>query len=497
MRIFVSVQVIFLLLNISGCSGNKEISFKDKWDSVTFQPNPDKGWYQHLLDNGIERYKVKNDSVFKSFPGMDHLYLRLAWSFLEPEEGKYDWHYIDDVVNKYVPLGYKISFRISSKETGNYPLIVGQQANGVQYATPVWVHKAGAKGTVSEVWGTKSWVPEWSDPVYLAKLEKFQHAFAEKYDGKAWVRYIDVGSIGEWGEGHTFFSTKIPPTVEDVEANIDVYVRNFKKSQITCTDDLLYYGKPDSSVTKLYNYAISNGLTLRDDSPMVEWYINNNLKTWSVSHPHFYDPLYLSKPIVFELEHYMSVKSQGNWIGKNGKDTIKKFGYSGAEIMRHAIETMHATYIGFHGYAEEWLADNPDLTKELGNLCGYWYFPVNAVYNPKLVKEKNSVTIAWLNKGVAPAYKNYSIVLRFAALEKDQYFDVVLDDAGNKTWLPGIISEACYSFTLPENMPRGSYQMKFKLIETTDKTYAPVNLALKKMALDDESFVKIGDVKFK
>lgn len=497
MKNFAILSTMFLIIGISGCTNHKEILFKDNWDSVTFQKNPDKGWYQHLLDNGIEKYPIKNDSIFRTFPGMDHLYLRLAWSFLEPEEGKYDWHYIDDVVNKYVPLGYKISFRITSKETGNFPLIVGQQLNGIQYATPVWVQKAGAKGSVSEMWGTKSWVPEWGDPVYLSKLDKFQHAFAEKYDGKPWVRYIDVGSIGEWGEGHTFFSTKIPPTVEEVEANIDVYVKNFRKSQISCTDDLIYYGKPDSSVNKLYNYAVSKGLTLRDDSPMVEWYVKNNLKTWSISHPQFYDPLYLHKPVVFELEHYQSVKNQGNWLGKNGRDTIKQSGFSGAEIMRHAIETMHATYIGFHGYAEEWLAENPDLTIELGNLCGYWYFPVKAEFSPRLSKEKNSVTIAWLNKGVAPAYRNYSIVFRFAALNKEQYFDIFIADAGNISWLPGIISESEYSFKLPENMPKGSYQMKFKLIETNAEPYVPVNLALQKEIFDEDQFVNIGSVKLK
>ena len=84
---------------------------------------------------------------------------------------------------------------------------------------------------------------------------------------------------------------------------------------------------------------------------------------------------------------------------------------------------------------------------------------------------------------------------RFAALEKDQYFDIVLDEAGNKTWLPGIISETGYSFTLPENMTKGSYQLKFKLVESSDKPYLPVNIALQKMALDNESFVNIGDVK--
>jgi hypothetical protein len=56
-----------------------------------------------MLDNGIDKYLIADDSVFLSFPGMDHLYLRLAWAYLEPAEGKFDWSYIDDIVEKYVP----------------------------------------------------------------------------------------------------------------------------------------------------------------------------------------------------------------------------------------------------------------------------------------------------------------------------------------------------------------------------------------------------------
>jgi hypothetical protein len=44
---------------------------------------------------------------------------------------------------------------------------------------------------------------------------------------------------------------------------------------------------------------------------------------------------------------------------------------------------LHATYIGYHGDAREWLADNPELTKELLNRCGYWLFPeVHRVAGP-------------------------------------------------------------------------------------------------------------------
>ncbi len=470
-------------------------NFKPQWDTTRVLKNPYKGWYHHLLDNGVESYKIQDEQTLLRFPGMDHLYLRLAWSYLEPEEGKYDWHRIDEVIDKYVPLGYKISFRITSKETGTKPGTVAQEKNGVQYATPVWVADAGAKGKVTEAWGVKSWTPVWDDPVYLQKLDNFQRAFAARYDGKEWLRYVDVGSIGEWGEGHTSFSTKVPPTVAEVKANIDIFLKNFKKSQLIVTDDMLYYGKSKSDTKILYDYAIANEITLRDDSPLVDWYLQNNLNTWSVTNPEFYDTLYLKKPIVFELQHYGMVKKDGNWLGKNGADTIAKYKYSGADVMRKAIETMHATYIGYHGYCEEWLADNPDLTNELANRCGYWYFPVSAGFSSILNKGENEISIGWLNKGVAPAYTMFGLVLRLESEIPENSFEIMPVNSGNKNWLPGISKSNKYKFEIPSEAKSGNYILKFKLIEQSESDNVPIQIGIKETLIDQSGFIELGKVK--
>jgi len=498
-RMFLKILNFLLLFGwLYACMPEKPIlktaDFKPKWDTSRVLKNPNKGWYHHLLDNGVDNYKIKNDSVFATFPGMDHLYLRLAWSYLEPEEGIYDWHRIDEVVAKYVPLGYKIAFRITSKETGNYPGSVGQELNGVQYATPVWVMKAGAKGTVSRGYSDKSWTPIWDDPVYLEKLDNFQRAFAEKYDGKSWVNYIDIGSIGEWGEGHTSFSTKLPPTVDEVKANINIYLKHFKRSQLVCTDDLLYYGKNDIEVMELFDYAVTKGISLRDDSPLVDWYMQNNLKTWSVTNPEFYDTLYLKKPIVFELQHYGMVKKDGNWIGKNGEGVIPKYKYSGAVIMRKAIETMHATYIGYHGYCEDWLADNPDLTNQLANRCGYWYFPVTAGFSSVFKPGANEISIEWLNKGVAPAYRGFDIIFQLEFENPKNTVEILQMNAGNKDWLPGIISRQKYRLEIPSAVKSGKYLLKFKLIEKTEAGTTPIQIGVKESVIDQNGFIEIGRI---
>jgi hypothetical protein len=492
MKIIKSVIILFVISCNSANHTDRNIDFTSQWDTIRVLENPYKGWYHHLLDNGIGQYQIKDDSIFDAFPGTDHIYLRLAWSYLEPKEGKFDWSYINRVVTKYVSNGYKVSFRISCSETGKYPDNFGEQLNGVLYATPSWVEKAGAKGVIHTEEGIKSWIPKWDDPVFLKKLDQFHKAFAARYDGKPWVRYVDIGSIGDWGEGHTASTTRIPPTVSEVKTNVDVYLKNYKKSQLVAPDELLWYGKSDSDIKKLLIYITSKGISLRDDSPLVDWYIQQFLNTWTIIHPEFYDPLYLQKPIVFELQHYRIVKKDGNWLGKNGTGIIPKYGYSGAEIMRKAIELMHATYIGYHGYAEDWLADNPDLTKELANRCGYWYFPVKAKVPIKMAKGENILNVEWLNKGVAPAYNVFSMVLRFEARQPENSFDLIINDSDNMKWLPGKIQIEKHRFSIPFKAANGQYNLMFKLVDQSNKM--EIKLGLKEKITGNQGFINLGKV---
>ena len=487
-----SLNFFFLAFLVVSITSAQTTDLSTKWDTLRPLENPDKGWYHHMLDNGIGKYLLKDESEISGFPGMDHLYLRLAWAYLEPEEGKFDWSYIDDIVKKYVPLGYGISFRISCKETGGKPNSVPEEINGVYYATPSWVEKAGAKGVIPTEYGSKSWTPDWDDPVFLEKLDNFHRAFAERYDGKPWVRYIDAGSIGEWGEGHTHFSTRIPPSVEEVKAHLDIYRKNYKKTQLVVTDDLLYYGKNDEDVKALYDYSVSNGFTLRDDSPMVQYYVEAMIKTWSVSHPDFYSPLYLHSPVILESEHYPTVKKNGLWLGKNGKDIIPSVGYSGAKIFCEAIKLEHATYIGFHGYAGEYLADNPDLAVEMLNLCGYWYFPETLIIR-KTSSKSLLFDIEWLNKGVAPAYSGYELRGKLINAKTGKSHHFIIRDSGNRNWLPGKTSAENYSAGLNGKL-KGKYNLAIMLFDS--RSERPVEIGLTEQLRDPEGFYMISEIEF-
>ena len=59
----------------------EELDLADYQDADTPLENPHKGWYHHFPDNHPDKYKIREDADLLEFPGMDHLYIRLAWSY--------------------------------------------------------------------------------------------------------------------------------------------------------------------------------------------------------------------------------------------------------------------------------------------------------------------------------------------------------------------------------------------------------------------------------
>lgn len=484
--LFLFPQILFMLIMVP-IAESREFDMTGFHDKTTALANPHKGWYHHFPDNHINKYQIKDDSHLLNFPGMDHIYIRLSWAYLEPQEGKFNWEIIDSIINKWKQHGLGYSFRISCKETSTDRI---EQ----QFATPKWVMQAGAEGgyyrSGETVGDDGPWEPNFDDPVYLDKLDHFLAAFAERYDGAPGLRYIDVGSIGDWGEGHTHSGSRKSYNLEQRKKHIDLYAKYFKKSQLIVTDDFVY-GTPDMQERKeLHEYVISKGLSYRDDSILVDWYITANSDTYTVRSPEYFDAVYQKTPTVFELEHYSGVKRQGNWIPRPGS-SLDKFGKSklGADYFRGALELLHATYIGYHGDAHDWLNENPELTDELLNKCGYWYF-INKIETPDVLRigQSNKIRILWENKGVAPAYYPYKIMLRLQAVSVET-FEL---DAANLQWLPGQTAMVNYDINLPKSCIPGEYTLKLKLYSPDAKE--DIQLALDPKRKDADGFYAIGDV---
>ena len=360
--------------------------------------NPGMGWVLHHYDNIAFNYggKLEPSDTVDDFPGVTTIYLRIAWSYLEPQDGQFNWSVLDAPTQRWLDKGKQIALRISCSESF------------MRYATPEWVEKAGAKG--HNFRSSKGidpngpyWEPDFDDPVFVEKLDHFLAALAERYDGNPEVAFIDVGSIGVWGEGHTFASTRKVYPAATIRKHIDLHKKHFKRTLLAANDD---YGP------MVIMYAFDNGLTLRDDSILVQGgnraYFNAEMAS----------TVWPRLPVILESEHYGTSKKRGFWG-------------DGSQYLQ-AVEDYHASYATVHWYPRPFLEEARPLIDRINMRLGYRIQLLEASWPGELPPGAPlAVGYRWRNAGVAPCLPGGypAITLKddkggIAAVFVDEEFDV-------------------------------------------------------------------------
>jgi len=490
---FLAIAVFLLCDNVPAAQPLARHDLSSLHDPDRPLANPHKGWYHHYPDNHIDKYKIARDEDLLNFPGMDHLYIRLAWAYLEPREGQFDWGVIDRIIDKWTAAGLGIAFRISCKETSTDRV---EQ----QFATPRWVMEAGAQGGFyrqgKPTGPDGPWEPAFDDPIFLAKLDRFLAAFAARYDDRPWVRYIDIGSVGDWGEGHSWAGSRKEVGFEARKKHVDLHLKHFRRAQLVVSDDFVYALTDPAQRQALHRYIIDHGISYRDDSILVNGYLAGTSGTFTVRSPEFFADAYRNTPTVFELEHYGAVKRLGNWEGRADSLVAKHgAGKKGPDYFRGALGLLHATYIGYHGDAREWLADNPQFTREMLNRCGYWLFPsCIAMPGETSAGAVLPIELTLENRGVAPPYHAYDLRVRLSGERADWSATI---GSTSKSWLPGQPIVVRQNLSLPTDIPPGEYHVSIGLFYKAPPKPRVVEFALKADRRDESGYYRVAKVRVK
>jgi len=419
-------------------------------DADAVLTNPHKGWYWHYYDNGTQRYHEGPETLLTDFPGLQTIYIRLPWCQLEPEEGRFRWELIDEVAARHVPLGRTLAFCVSCKETKlTYP-----------YATPQWVAEAGAEGDLLSSNGVKSWEPDYGDPVFLEKLSNFHHAFADRYDAEPWVEWIDIGSYGDWGEGHTTASSRREWPVETLIRHFEMYRNAYRQAPLQVNDDFVGTRKDKVEAEKLRDAIDEAGFAITDHGVCVDYFARK------YDFDTLRDPAWLracaeKKPLVLELEHYHTVKQCGHW--KDG------------EPFKAAIERTCASFAGFHGYPSSWLSENKSFARSMANRLGYWLFPREVQFPARMrIGSDNRVTLTLENRGTARPYYPIEIQLRLIPESGGAGLDF-FHQVNPRAWLPGKQVEVHIPFSISPGASAGHHALEIRLFDI--RTHHPIGLA--------------------
>lgn len=376
--------------------------------------NPGMGWTMHFYSNVPTNYgsRLEPSDALDWFEGCSTVYLRLPWAFLEPEEGVFNWSMVDAPAQRWIERGKKVAFRFTTSE------------NWLEYATPKWVFDAGAKG-VRYTWGKGPQPdghcvdPEFDDPIYLEKLRNFLAAAGRRYANNPNVAFIDVGTYGMWGEGHSnlgvwadasFSRMDAERTLKVVKTHIDLHREFFPGVPLCISDDVAGAEKPGRDFPET-DYALSQGVTLRDDSVLVQ----PEPRQWF--HDELAQKFWPTLPVILEHEHYLPSKERGAWDD---------------EKLIESVERYRASYMSIHWFPEVEWEGSKDAIRRINRRLGYRLFPSQVVY-PKSVKIDEFFDVSWTlqNVGVAPCYDGGFVALTLkdakggvVAVLVDEGFDV-------------------------------------------------------------------------
>jgi len=253
------------------------------------------------------------------------------------------------------------------------------------------------------------------------------------------VAFIDVGSFGVWGEGHTFASTKLKYPARTVIRHIDLYRKRFKKTLLAANDDFSFQG--DETI----DYARKQGLTLRDDSILVQGGEN------AYFHAQMAQAFWPTLPVILESEHYGPSRDRGNW--RDGSQYLQ------------AVEEYHASFISIHWWPREFLAENKDLVDRINRRLGYRLQLTEASW-PQKARAGSILGFAarWRNTGVAPCLPGGYPALTLkdakggiAGVFVDESFDMRSLPIGPPDKAEARSQRA--TFTLPFNLNPGTYDV--------------------------------------
>lgn len=372
---------VVLLIGLSSFAAAEERNTICPMDNGEALVNPMMGWTFHYYSNIIENYgsKLEPSNLLTDFPGLSTIYLRLPWSFIEPEEGVFNWSIVDAPAQRWIDQGLCVAFRFSCSESW------------MRYSTPKWVEEAGAKGydfTFGKgvVEDGVYWEPDYNDPVFLEKVEGFLAEAAKRYDGNPRVAFIDIGSFGVWGEGHTFASSRLTYPAETIKKHIDLHTKHFTKTLLAANDDFSFQGE------ECIHYASECGLTLRDDSILVQPPPN------SYFHAEFAQMFWPRLPVILENEHYGGSKERGAW--------------GDGALLLQAVEDYHASYCSIHWWPREFLNEQRGLIDRINCRLGYRLLLHEAAWPVRVpLGSSLKIEMEWSNAGVAPCYPGgYSAV---------------------------------------------------------------------------------------
>ena len=307
------------------------------------------------------------------------LYMDITWAELEPEEGVYNWASIDEEnqISRWRKEGKHLVFRFVCD-------IPGGEAH---MDIPEWLYeKSGKAGKWYDGEYGKGFAPDYNNPTIISCHEQAVKALGEHFGQDGLISYVELGSLGHWGEWHVNYSEGIQRIPR--EAVRDKYILPWTEA---FPDARILMRRPFAAAEK-YGFGLYNDMIGQPEATQ-SWlgWINNGGE---------YDQTGEKNVIVPMNGFWKTAPSGGEFTSSLSMEEMLDTNLSGTvEMIREA----HTTFLGPKIPDENYVDGYKEVLKNMGYRL--WI----SMAELKNTAKGSRLKLTWENSGVAPMYKEWPV----------------------------------------------------------------------------------------
>ncbi len=371
--------------------------------------------------------KVADAETPPDFPVTSVAYLRWFWSTIEPEQGRYRWDIIDLALDEARKHGQTLDMRLAVYDPA-HPL-------------PEWFQKSGARRANKDTdQDGKVWSPDSNDPLYIKHWSALVRAAGARYDGHPYLNMVDISTFGYWGEGWGPY----PPEWPVQKELIDVYIEAFPRTPLLMNFDALrglQHGVGRGAGWRLDCWGDIDNEVAKDMSHMLDRYPQQVARAGI-------EDAWQRSPVSLETCHV-----PGWW--KEHRHTDQQLQYMFDQALRWHASTINIKSTVIPG---PWKKQFEEFQKKIG-----YRFILRKLEYPSAARAgaMAPVRMWWLNAGVAPVYREYTLALQLKSAGASAVIRIATDV---KKWLPGdaIFEDTVY---IPDQLKPGDYRVRVALLD--------------------------------
>lgn len=366
------------------------------------------------------------------------VYADLTWRDFEPQEGSYDFKTFEEKqqLDRWRREGKHFVFRFVADVPGSE----------MHRDIPDWLfEKIGGSGDAYDTEYGKGFSPDYSNPIFIEQHGKAIRALGERYGKDGFFAFVELGSLGHWGEWHIHPGIASLPSEDIKETYVHQYLEAFPGTH-------LLMRRPFSIAQKL-GLGLYNDMTgdLAATNTWLEW-----IKYGGADLP---EEAGILSPMP---EGWQTAPVGGEQTSALSNEQVYRVDL---EQTLYLLRASHASFIGPGGpYDVEYGGPLQNGLDQVMATIGYRIYLAQVRMPRRVVSGKDmEIRLTFSNNGIAPMYYNWPT--RLYLLDRN---GSTISSHETKIDLKSILPAQFYDVAIQMplgNLEKGTYSIGIAIID--------------------------------